>query len=101
MSIFSANTNTTTINAAAQEASRRWWASALARYTSRRREDLGLTVTAAAALAGLELSEWCALEDGWVPEDLATLRSIAATLRVRWTDYHGLAFLAGLQQRCR
>ena len=75
------------------------WASALARYTAARREQLGLTITEAAQLSGLQISEWVGLEDGWVPEDLATLRAIAGTLRVRWTDYHMLAFLAGFGQK--
>jgi hypothetical protein len=51
------------------EANRVWWASALARYTSDRRAQLGLTITRAAELSGMEVSQWCALEDGWVPED--------------------------------
>jgi transcriptional regulator with XRE-family HTH domain len=75
------------------------WASALARYTAARREQLGLTIAEAAQLSGLQISEWLGLEEGWAPEDLATLRAIAGTLRVRWTDYHMLAFLAGLGQK--
>ena len=39
--------------------------------------ELGLTVGAAAELAGLEVSEWCALECRWVPEELNVIRSIA------------------------
>jgi len=74
---------------------------ALAHYTSTRREHLGLTVAQAAELSGLELSQWCALEDGWVPESLSTVRAIAATLRVRWTEYHVATFLAGCEQKCR
>jgi transcriptional regulator with XRE-family HTH domain len=76
------------------------WASALARYTAARREQLGLTVTEAAELSGLQISEWLGLEDGWVPEDVATLRAIAGALRVRWMDYHTLAFLAECHQKC-
>jgi len=52
----------------------------LAVWVHRRRTFLGLSTAAAAELAGLELSEWCALEAGWIPEDPA-IRAIAATLQ--------------------
>jgi hypothetical protein len=55
----------------------------------------------AAELSGMELSQWCALEDGWVPGDQATLHSIATTLQVRWADYSILALLAGYRQEGR
>ena len=84
----------------AQEAERLRWASALARFTTSRREQLGLTIQAAAVLAGLEVSQWISLEEGWVPQDLATLQAIADTLRVRWTDYSTLAFFAECHQKC-
>jgi predicted transcriptional regulator len=47
-----------------------------------RREELGLSMERTAELAGVELSEWCALEDGWVPSRLESklLRSIAGAL---------------------
>lgn len=77
------------------------FASALARYASRRRGELGLSVARAAELAGLEVSEWCALEFGWVPEELAVTRAIAATLEVSWTDLDMLALFAGCAQRSR
>ena len=96
MSMSLASTPHTTRAAARLE-----WASALARYTTERREQLGLTIPAAAELAGLQLSEWLGLEDGWVPDDLATLRAIAGALRVRWTDYSTVAFLARCSQECR
>src|SRR5262245_39123489 len=91
-------TNTTP---AAQQANRFWWASTLARYTGKRREELGLTLAQATELSGLQISEWLGLEDGWVPEDLATLRAVAGALQVRWADFHMLAFLAKCSQKCR
>ena len=57
----------------------------LSRYVRQRREDLGLTITRASELAGMEFSEWCALESGWMPRDPATLHAIRATLT---TDFH-------------
>ena len=83
----------------AVEAQRALAASALARYTHNRREELGMSVAAAAELAGLQLSEWYALEEGWVPQDLRTLRAIAGALQVRWTDYDFLAFITGFRQQ--
>jgi hypothetical protein len=77
------------------------FASALARYAARRRGELGLTVARAAELAGLEVSEWCALEFGWVPEELAVIRAIAATLEVSWPDLDMLALFARCAQESR
>ncbi len=56
----------------------------LAVWVQRRRVFLGLSIAAAAELAGLELSEWGALEQGWLPEDISTIRAIAATLEAGW-----------------
>ena len=74
------------------------WTSGLARYT--RREELGLSVERAAELAGLELSQWYALESGWVPDpdDMNRIEAIAATLQVSWVDYSFLALMATCQQ---
>ena len=97
MSSFGLTPNTRT---AAQEANRLWWAHSLARYTTQRRVQLGLTVARAAELAGLQISEWAGLEEGWIPDDLATLRSIAEVLEVEWVGFHGLAFMAGCHRWC-
>jgi hypothetical protein len=74
------------------------WNTALARYSRRRREELGLTEERAAQLAGLELSEWHALESGWVPEDMAVIQAIAATLETSWAEYSFLALMAECQR---
>ena len=76
------------------------WTSGLARYTRRRREELGLSVERAAELAGLELSQWYALESGWVPDpdDMNRIEAIAATLEIFWGDYSFLALMATCQQ---
>ena len=74
------------------------WNTALARYSRRRREELGLTEERAAQLAGLELSEWHALESGWVPDDMAVIQAIAATLETSWAEYSFLALMAECQQ---
>ena len=86
--------------ASTPESQRAWWASALGRYTTKRREELGMTLARAAELSGLELSEWCALESGWVPEELGTIRAIVGTLRIDWKDYSFLACFASSFQDC-
>jgi hypothetical protein len=99
MSMSSSSTTTIT-RTAAQEANRLRWALSLARYTTQRRVQLGLTVAEAAELSGLQISEWAGLEEGWIPDDLATLRSIAEVLEVEWAGFHSLAFMAGCHRWC-
>ena len=41
---------------------------ALASMVQRRRQNLGMSVERAADLSGHKVSEWCALEAGWVPD---------------------------------
>jgi hypothetical protein len=69
----------------------------LAAWAQRRRVFLGLSTAAAAELAGLQLSEWCALEEGWVPDESA-IRAIAATLQVRWPEVSLVAEMARYNQ---
>ena len=51
----------------------------------------GLTAAEAAALAGVEFSEWIAVEDGYVPADPARLHPMAAVLEVDWEGIRTLA----------
>ena len=97
---MSMNLNASTTPAAHSEPNRAWYF-ALARYTRIRREQLGLSIRRAAELSGMDLAQWWSLEDGWVPEDMNMIRSIAATLEIRWSDYSVLAFLASVHQDCR
>ena len=79
------------------------WASALASYARKRREELGLSLERAAELAGLESSEWDALESGWwmpASANFPLIRAIAGALEVSWMDYSILALMAACQQRC-
>ena len=79
------------------------WTSALARYTRKRRTALGLSLERAAELAGLESSEWDALESGWWSpgsDNFPLIRAIAGTLEVSWMDYSFLALMADCQQHC-
>lgn len=54
----------------------------LASCITRRREQLGLPIERAAQLAGMEVSEWRTLENGWVPSsDSGLLHAIAGALQ--------------------
>jgi transcriptional regulator with XRE-family HTH domain len=84
---------------AVTEAERLWWVSAVARYARKRREQLGLTIERAAELSGLALSQWWALEESWVPEELPVIIAIAAALEVRWSDLDLIALFARAAQQ--
>ena len=59
----------------------------LAGCIRRRREELGLSIERAAKLTGLEISQWYALEAGWVPNlESGLLEAIAGTLEVSFPD---------------
>ena len=76
-----------------------WMGHSLARFTVKRREDIGMTLDEAAALSGLELSQWVALEIGWVPEEANLRRAIAATLQVDYTWYSLVATISSFSQQ--
>jgi len=63
---------------------------ALAYTIQRRRQNLQMSVERAADLAGMTVSQWFALEGGWVP-GFDVLRAIAETLEL---GYMQLTFLA-------
>ena len=68
---------------------------ALANTVQRRRQNLQTSVERAADLAGMQVSEWCALETGWVPDTLGILRAVADTLEL---GYVQLSFLAEISE---
>ena len=67
----------------------------LANTVQRRRQNLGMSVERAADLAGIQVSEWCALEAGWVPGTPGVLRAVADTLEL---GYSQLSFLAEISE---
>jgi len=68
---------------------------ALAKTVQRRRENLHMSIERAADLAGMQFSEWFAIEAGWVPDTVDVLRAVADTLNL---GYLQLAFLAEMSQ---
>ncbi len=69
------------------------WRQIFAGMIEDRREALGRSQEEAARLAGMESSEWAAIEAGYLPEDVARLRSVAAALEVRFEDMALLVFI--------
>ncbi len=56
-------------------------------WVRRRRFELGLRLTRAASLMGIDKSAWESLEQGWIPAaDTNFWRSLASTLQVRFDD---------------
>lgn len=59
----------------------------------RLREVRGLAPDEAAGLAGVEYSEWLAVEEGYVPADPARLHAMAAALEVDWDGMEALVLV--------
>ena len=70
----------------------------LARAVQGRRREVGLSVKEAAELSGLEVSEWVALENGWVPTEDSTFHAIGDTIHVLWETLQFYGELARMSQ---
>lgn len=73
--------------------SRRAWLEMFGSMIRERREAIGRSVEEAARLAGMESSEWAAVESGHIPADPARLRSMAAALEVRFDELALLVYV--------
>ena len=72
----------------------------LARGVRRRREELGLSIERAAQLSGMELSDWYALEAGWVPsQDSGLVEAIAGTLESGYIQTSLIAEISRYNQK--
>lgn len=71
----------------------RFWAGLFAKAIEHNRQARGLSVEDAAHLAGMEASQWAAIEAGVVPRTDAELRSIAGTLEIGYDQLFNLALL--------
>jgi len=72
---------------------RRFWAGIFARAIEHNRQAIGLSLEDAARLAGMEISEWAAIESGAVPQTTAQLHAIAETLEVNYDHLLNLVLL--------
>jgi hypothetical protein len=61
---------------------RRFWAAIFTKAIEHNRRACGLSIEDAAWLAGMEASEWAAIEAGMVPQTMAQLLSIAGPLEI-------------------
>ena len=57
------------------------------------RTEAGLSLERAADLAGMELSEWMAIEDGHVPQEMDRLRAMAGAMEVSFGKIMNWVFL--------
>ena len=64
---------------------RRIWGQMFGRLIQGVRQTAGCSIEETALLAGMEVSEWEAIEAGYVPTDTGRLRSMAGALEMGWT----------------
>lgn len=57
------------------------------------RTEAGLSIEEAAELSGIEVSEWMAIEDGYVPRQAERLQTIAAVLEISFEKVMNWVFL--------
>jgi transcriptional regulator with XRE-family HTH domain len=66
------------------ELRRQIWGRLFGLFIQGRRNEASMSVEEAAGLAGMQVSEWMAIEDGYVPQEMDRLRAISATLELTW-----------------
>ncbi|MGB0124242.1 MAG: helix-turn-helix domain-containing protein [Silvibacterium sp.] len=57
------------------------------------RQTAGRSLEESARLAGMESSEWVAVESGYIPADPGRLRSMAAALEIRFDQMATMVFI--------
>lgn len=57
------------------------------------REHVEISIEEAAGLSGMAVTEWMAIEDGYVPQDVDRLRAMAAAIEMRFENISTLAML--------
>jgi transcriptional regulator with XRE-family HTH domain len=72
---------------------RQVWRRIFAMMIESARKRLGRSREQAATLAGMESSEWAAIEAGHVPADPARLRAMAASLEIRFEQMENMVLL--------
>ena len=58
------------------------WGRLFGHYIGTIRKNAGLSIEEAAGLSGLEISEWAAVEEGYVPQDINRLRAMADAMEI-------------------
>ena len=75
------------------ELRRDFWARTFGFGIREARKKVGLSIEAAARLAGIEASEWAAIEDGYVPQETNRLRAMAGALEISYDQLLNLVLL--------
>lgn len=66
------------------ELRRQVWGRLFGLFIQGRRNEVNMSVEEAAGLSGMAVSEWMAIEDGHVPQEMDRLRAISASLELAW-----------------
>lgn len=66
------------------ETRRQVWGRLFGLFVQGRRNEINVSVEGAAGLSGMTVSEWMAIEEGHVPQQMDRLRAISATLELSW-----------------
>jgi transcriptional regulator with XRE-family HTH domain len=72
---------------------RQFWGRAFGEFICGTREAGGRSIEECARLAGMEVSEWDAIENGYVPQDEGRLRSMAAALEIGYEQMASMVLL--------
>lgn len=75
------------------DARRRLWQRLFGQTIREIRQADHCSVEEAAHLSGMEMSEWLAIEDGYVPTDPVRLRSMAAALEIGLDQLTGMVLI--------
>ncbi len=59
------------------------------------RKTAGLSLEEASRLSGMAITEWMAIEDGCVPQDINRLRAMAETMQISFDEIANLVLLCG------
>ena len=57
------------------------------------RTETGMSIEEAAGLSGMQVSEWMAIEDGHVPQEVDRLRAMAAAMEISYDKLLNMALL--------
>ena len=76
-----------------RDINRQAWREMFGSMIEESRTSIGRSLEESAWMAGMESSEWAAIEAGHIPADPARLRSMAAALEIRFDQMAMMVFL--------
>jgi len=75
------------------ELRRQVWGRLFGRSIEAARTEAGMSIEQAANLSGMQISEWMAIEDGHVPQEIDRLRAMAAALEINFEKLANMVLL--------